>query len=97
MGADTKALAAPAANASAAVCPDVARVKALVGYVINADVLPVTLIAGPLQPTPNVHGAEVQAGQLTASPKDVCIAPVAAHMAVVMSVHELEPATDDEP
>ena len=97
MGAAVKALVVPAANASVDVCPAVARVKALVGYVINADVLPVTLIDGPLQPAPNVHGAVAHAGQLAASPKVVCVAPAAAHMAVVMSVHELEPATDEEP
>jgi hypothetical protein len=68
------------------------------GYVVKADVAPVMLIDGPAQPAPKVQ-ADAHAGQLPASPNVVRgeAPPVAAHAATVMSVHELAPASDDEP
>lgn len=67
------------------------------GYVEKADVFPVTLIDGPLQPVLKAHD-EVHAGQFVESPKVVSsVGAVAAHMAVVMSVQEPAPESDDEP
>ena len=67
-----------------------------VGYVLNADVAPVTLSCGPAQPAPSVQ-PDAHAGQLAESPNDDAAPPKAAHAAVVMSTHELAPASEEEP
>jgi hypothetical protein len=86
-----------ASKASVEAVPAVGRVKVPIGYVVKADVLPVTLIAGPAQPAPKTQDTPVQAGQLEESPNVVWTPPAAAHAAVVTSVQELEPASEEEP
>ena len=86
-----------ASKASVEAVPAVGCVNAPVGYVVKAEVLPVTLIAGPAQPAPKTQEAPVHAGQLEESPKVVWTPPAAAHAAVVTSEQELEPASEEEP
>jgi hypothetical protein len=66
------------------------------GYVVNADTVPVILSCGPLHPVVKVHVDE-QVGQFVASPYVFATMPVAAHCATVTSVHELAPAIEDDP
>lgn len=86
-----------ASKASVDAVPAVGCVNLPVGYVVKADVLPVTLIVGPAQPAPKTQEAPVQAGQLEESPNVVWAPPAADHAAVVTSVQELEPASEEEP
>jgi len=63
-------------------------------YVENEDATPVTLRAVARQPAPY---DVAPAGQRTASPIEPARPPDAVHCATVMSVHALDPASDDEP
>ena len=59
---------ADAAKASVDAAPDVGCVNAPVGYAVKADVEPVTLHCGPVQPAPKTHAPPVHAGHVAASP-----------------------------
>ena len=88
---------AEAANTSEAVGPATGSEKTPAGYAEKADVLPVAFDVAPAQPALKTHAPPVHAGQLPASPNVVSAPPVAAHEAVVMSGHDVDPARDVDP
>jgi len=94
-GAAARALA-PAAKARVEAAPDEGCVKTPAGYVRKAEVVPVTLTDGPLQPAEKLQ-PEVHVGHVAASPYVLATPPVADHCAIVTSVHELAPGSEEDP